>query len=95
MKLFKYTCGDTELFGVAEDEKDAYDRKVDVDPTFHYIPVTVEEVKVNGYEINVTPVSDIPSMNRDQLKRYLKDRNIEFTPQWGEDKLREVALQHA
>lgn len=95
MKLYQYTCGDFERYGVAADEDDAYEHRAKVDPTFHYLPVIIEEVRVEGYEITVKPaVTDIPSMNREQLKQFLKDRNIEFTPQWGEDKLREVALQH-
>lgn len=110
MKLYKYTCGDHEAYGVAENDQDAYDRRAEVHPTFHYIPVKMEEVKVEGYEISVTPLNDgaepgkvvhyredqshIVNMDRDQLKALLKSLNIEFTPQWGRDKLREIALQN-
>lgn len=96
MKLFRYTCGDHEHFAAAENDKDAYDRREEVNPEFHYLPVVVEELLVKGYEITLTPVSgDVATMNRDQLKQWLKARNVEFTPQWGEDKLREVAQSHA
>lgn len=96
MKLFRYTCGDHEHFAAAEDEKDAYDRREEVNPEFHYLPVVVEELRIDGYEITLTPTSgDLATMKKDQLKRWLKDRNIEFTPQLGEEKLREIALAHA
>lgn len=96
MKLFRYTCGDHEHFSAAEDEKDAYDRREEVNAEFYYLPVVVEELRIDGYEITLTPSSgDVVTMKKDQLKRWLKDRNIEFTPQLGEEKLREIALSHA
>jgi hypothetical protein len=53
MKLYRYTCGDHDKLGVAEDEQDAYERRTEVDPSFHYLPVVVEEMKLDGYEITV------------------------------------------
>lgn len=112
MKLFRYTSGHDDKFAPAVDEKDAYERRAEVDPTFHFLPVQIEELTVEGYEITLTPLPDngaeagkvveyredqshIVAMNRDQLKKFLSDKEIEFTPQWGENKLRELALQHS
>jgi hypothetical protein len=93
MKLYKYTFGDWEKYGPANDDSDAYERRVSVDHQFHYVPVVIEEVILEGYEITVSPVSEIPT-EREALKSWLTERNIEFTPQWGDAKLRELAIQH-
>ena len=55
MKLFKYTSGLDEKYGVAENEQDAYDRRAEVDPTFDFIGCNVDEVVVPGYSIIVEP----------------------------------------
>lgn len=98
MKLFRYISGVDEKYGVAEDAQDAYNKRTNIDHTFHFLPVRIEEVTVEGYEITATPTKkqvSFDDMDRDQLKQWLKDKNIEFTPQWGEDKLRELALKSA
>lgn len=58
MKLYRYTCGDHDKLGVAEDEQDAYERRAEVEPAFHYLPVVVEELKVEGYEIIVKSLDE-------------------------------------
>lgn len=93
MKIFKYTCGDYEKYGVAADDNDAYERRSEVDQTFHYLPVTIEELRIDGYEISVKSVSTVPE-DREALKVWLTERDIPFTPQLGTDKLKELALQH-
>lgn len=37
---------------------------------------------------------DLLLMERDELKVWFKERGIPFTPQWGEERLREEALKH-
>jgi protein tyrosine phosphatase (PTP) superfamily phosphohydrolase (DUF442 family) len=64
MKLYKYIFGDFEKYGPAIDEADAHERKVDVDPQFHYVPVIVEEVTVEGYEISVKAIDDTEAPRR-------------------------------
>lgn len=54
MKLYKYISGHDEKYGAAKDEKDAYERRTEVDPTFHFMDVRIEEVEVPGYDITVT-----------------------------------------
>lgn len=58
MKLYRYICGDYDKFGVANDDQDAYDRRAEVHPTFHYIPVKITEVEVDGYEITLKPLDE-------------------------------------
>jgi len=114
MKLYKYTFGDWELYGPANDDADAEKRKADVDPQFHYVPVTIEEVKLEGYEITVSPVSTmeavnlgngrimtkdayvdlVKTMDKTELKNALHRKNIEFHHALGEEKLRELVIQH-
>ena len=53
MKLFKLSIGLEERYGVAVDEKDMYERRAEVDHTYYYLPVLIEEVAIPGYIINV------------------------------------------
>jgi hypothetical protein len=53
MKLFRLTLGSTEKFGVAKNEKEMYKERAEIDPTFEYTPVVIEEVEVDGYEITL------------------------------------------
>lgn len=55
LKLYKYTCGLDEKFGPAMDDQDAYDRRAEVDPTFDFVGVRIEEVVVPGFEIVIYP----------------------------------------
>lgn len=66
MKLYRYVCGDHDKLGVAEDEQDAYERRAEVDPAFHYLPVVIDEMKVDGYEISVKSleVESVPRKGR-------------------------------
>lgn len=97
MNIYELECGYIRRFVAAEDEQDAYAKGTDaqLNPDLHYLPFTIRLVEVEGYTITATPVaSDPKDMNRDELKQWLTDRGIEFTAQWGESKLRELALQH-
>jgi hypothetical protein len=54
MKLFRFTMGHVDLLGAFEDATDAYERRNEVDHTFDWTPVVIEEVVLEGYEITVT-----------------------------------------
>lgn len=56
MKLYKFTCGADEKIGVFADEKEANSRRAEVDPTFQYVHTTIEEVRIPGYNITITPI---------------------------------------
>ena len=58
MKLYKYSLGNNERLGIAEDDADAYERRTEVDHTFDYLPVVIEEIVIPGYVITVMPDSD-------------------------------------
>jgi hypothetical protein len=102
MKLYRVSIGHTELFAAGIDEADIYNRRESLDHTFAYLPIVIEEVKLEGYTINVSadaPVQGIsdPShivhtLDRDGLKSWLSEHDVEFVPQWGEQKLRELAI---
>lgn len=53
MKLFKLYLGTTEYFGVAKDAEEMMKKAPEIDATFAYTPVVIEEVTVSGYEITV------------------------------------------
>jgi hypothetical protein len=97
MKLFQLTVGNTQKFGVAHNVEEMQEKLGEVDYTFAYLPVQIEEVTVEGYEIVVKGGNKAPNLanyDRDQLKTWLEDNGIEYTPQWGEARLREHALAH-
>lgn len=39
-------------------------------------------------------IDRINALDRGNLKAYLTQHNVEFTPQWGDDKLKETAIAH-
>lgn len=54
MKLFNIGLpGQTQTLFVAKDKKDAYERRTEVDHTFDFLPVEIEEVTVEGYDIRL------------------------------------------
>jgi hypothetical protein len=97
MKLFKFTLGAFDKYGVFTDIVSAYENRVTVDPQFHYLPVEIEEVTVDGYDIILQPVGNDPFIGWDKAKyrEFLDSKGVSYTPQLGESKLRELALQYA
>jgi hypothetical protein len=101
MKLFKYQMGSDEKLGVAKNEKGAYERRAEVDHTFRFLPVTITEVTLEGYEITLTPTKQektstnpLDDLDAEGLKALLDERDIKYHWNSGEDKLRELALKH-
>jgi len=104
MNIYELEAGSIRKFVVAKDEVDARNQGSDPvkHPDLHFRAFTVTSVHVEGYTINATPNEPkkankadkvkIEKMDRDQLKEWLTDKGIEFTPQSGEAKLRELAL---
>lgn len=99
LKLFNFTCGIDEKIGVFASAEDAYDRREEVDATFYFLPVTIEEITVPGYVVTITPVAaqnkpptdEFADMDKPALVAWLKERNVEYVPQWGVEKLKEAA----
>lgn len=64
MKLYRYISGMDEKYAAAESPEDAYDRREEVDPTYHFTPVRIEEVTLEGYTITVTPEGETNKRRR-------------------------------
>jgi hypothetical protein len=101
MHVYELSFGAIKHFIAAKDEGQAYEKGTDpkLFPDIHYLPFTITQVKVEGYDITLTPTKAehgtvLDDLDRDGLKEWLNERSIEYTPQWGEQKLRELALQH-
>ncbi|WP_217597314.1 hypothetical protein [Cohnella sp. GbtcB17] len=105
LKLFKYTCGVDERIGVFADADEAYERRAEVDPTFHFLPVRIDEIIVPGYVITIEPElgaavsadrlpteEEIATLDRAGLRAFLEKHKVEYVKQWGDDRLRETAL---
>lgn len=63
MKLFKLEVGNTLEYAAAESLEDMIERKEEVDPSFAFLPVQIEELTLEGYEIVVTS-TDQPKKTR-------------------------------
>lgn len=92
MKLFRYICGADERYAPAKDKDAAYDQREQVDPTYRFLAVRIEEVTIPGYTITVTPSQsdDIDAWDKQKCKEYLDSKKVEYVPQWGVEKLREA-----
>lgn len=55
MKLYRFTVGYDEKFYPFSDEKEAYERRKEVDHTFEWLPVVIQEIAIPGFTITVTP----------------------------------------
>lgn len=96
MKLFKFICGSDEKIGPFKDETEAYDRRTEIDPTFHFLPVRIEEVTLPGYVISITPIaapSQFDGMDADQLRAWLDVKGIKYQTQLGDRKLRDLCVE--
>lgn len=86
MKLYKFTCGVDEKVGVFTDEAEAYERRTEVDPTFYFLPVTIEEIAVPGYELVTVGSnggqlkSDLVSSLRDLVNVQGREGNWNYDP---------------
>lgn len=56
MKLFKLEIGNTTAYAAADSLEDMEKRKAEVDETFAFLPVQIEELTLEGFEISVTPL---------------------------------------
>lgn len=100
MNVYELSLGYAKHFVAAVDEDHAYKQGTDPElfPDIYFLPFTVTQVVVTGHVVTATPevqaAKSIEDMDRSEMKEWLKVRGIEFTPQWGDDKLREAVQQH-
>ena len=90
MKLYRYVSGIDEKYAPAENEDDAYEKREQVDPTFHFLAVRIEEVTVPGYTLTLTPSDDVDQWDKNKCREHLDSKGVEYVPQWGIEKLREA-----
>ena len=50
-KVFRLTLGSIDRFAVAESIEDMHDRRAEIEPTFAYTPVEIQELHIPGYVI--------------------------------------------
>lgn len=105
MKLFKFTVGEDERLYPFSDLQEAHDRRTEVDPSYHYLPVRIEEVTVPGYKLHVYPVlpeTSLPdpaevlaeNMDEESCRAYLDKHGVKYHPQLGLKRLRETVNKH-
>lgn len=56
MKLFLYEFAHDRKYGAFNDKDEAYDKRGEVDPNYHWMPVEISEVVVEGYDIAIAPI---------------------------------------
>lgn len=100
MKLFRFIAGDDFKLAVFDNAEEAYARRAEVESTFHFIPVRIEEVTVPGYTIHAAPemielpFSDEPAGAMDDIRERLREKGVRFPPNTGEKRLMELAAEH-
>lgn len=53
MKIFEITLGSNKNLIVAKNKEEAFEKRAEVDPSYDYLPVEVNELKIDGYDIVV------------------------------------------
>lgn len=56
MKIFKITLGDNLHFVAAKNEKEANEKAIEIDATYAYLPINIEEFTLEGYKITLKAV---------------------------------------
>ncbi|WP_260869903.1 hypothetical protein [Bacillus thuringiensis] len=69
-RVFHLTLGSIEKFAVAESIEDMHDRRAEIEPTFAYTPVEIQELHIPGYVIGSTYDSERRAqISRNDCKR--------------------------
>ncbi|MGX5634581.1 hypothetical protein [Bacillus thuringiensis] len=71
-KVFRLTLGSIDRFAVAESIEDMHDRRAEIEPTFAYTPVEIQELHILGYVIEVHA---IPKEETKPVETIVKDEN--------------------
>lgn len=101
MNIYQLSFGHLKHLVVAKDEKEAYKIGTDPEkfPDLHFRPFQTDLIEVEGYTITLAkndeePENEFSSLNVDELKAWLDEREIKYHWNSGEDKLRELALSN-
>ncbi|MEI4618325.1 hypothetical protein [Bacillus cereus] len=71
-RVFHVTLGSIEKFAVAESIEDMYEKRAEIDPTFAYTPVEIQELHIPGYVIEA---HEIPKEEPKPVETIVKDEN--------------------
>lgn len=55
LKVFRFTQGWLDYYGAYKDLEEAYARRAEIDHTFHYTDVRIEEIQIDGYLVRAYP----------------------------------------
>lgn len=94
LKLYRFTLGTDESYGAYSSLQEAYEKRADIDATFFFTPVAIEEVLLPGFTITVTKEGEDGELPLEIVKSLLKGAGIKFPPNTGETRLRELAKEH-
>ena len=71
-KVFRLTLGSIDRFAVAESIEDMHDRRAEIEPTFAYTPVEIQELHIPGYVIEAHA---IPKEEPKPVETIVKEEN--------------------
>lgn len=96
MKIFKFTYGDFEKYGVFKDLKEAEERRAEIEGVELYLPVTIEEFTIPYYNIHLEATADLPFVpdEAEMIRDLLRAADIPFHTQLGLKRLRELAEEN-
>lgn len=96
MKIFKFKSGDFEQYGVYRDLQEAYDRRTEIEQSYDFLPVTIEEFTIPYYNITLSATEDLPFVpdEAEEIREALRAAGVQFHSQLGLKRLRELADEH-
>ncbi|MCQ6344111.1 hypothetical protein NPM06_32200 [Bacillus cereus] len=107
-KVFRLTLGSIDRFAVAESIEDMHDRRVEIEPTFAYTPVEIQELHLPGYviEAHTIPKEELKSVEtivkeenwianatKADLKEHLEQKGVEVKSKATLPELQELAAE--
>ena len=103
-KVFRLTLGSIDRFAVAESIEDMHKKRAEIDPTFAYTPVEIQELHIPSYVIEAhaipkeetKPVKDenwIENATKAELKEHLEKQGMEIKSKTTLSELQELAAE--
>ncbi|MGG1344149.1 hypothetical protein ABE244_27035 [Bacillus toyonensis] len=101
-KVFRLTLGSIDRFAVAEDYDEMYEKRAEIEPTFAYTPVEIQELQIPGYELEAHEIKEeskqfdsfIEGATKTELTEYLEEKDIEVKSKATLKELKELAYQN-
>ncbi|MGQ7074006.1 hypothetical protein ACUN90_20290 [Escherichia sp. SP-MK2] len=103
-KVFRLTLGSIDRFAVAESIEDMQERRAEIEPTFAYTPVEIQELHIPGYVIEAHAIpkeepKPVETIVRDEnwmekaTKAELKEQGVEVKSKATSPELQELAAE--